>query len=77
MSGESPKIEMRDVEKLLRILNRSQKRLFNVTIDHLVVQLMLLEIIEREVFGEDPDLGKRMAKASQVVEAWRKEEKDE
>ena len=74
--AEDPKIQMRDVEKLVRILDRSQRRLFNVTIDHLVVQLMLLEIIEREIFGEDPELRERMAKAAHVVEGWRKKEEE-
>ena len=71
-----PKIRMRDVEKLIKILDRSQKRLFNVVVDHLTVQLMLLEIIEREVYGEDPELRTRMANAAKIVAAWKKGEND-
>jgi hypothetical protein len=69
-----PKLAIRDVEKLIRLLDRSQRNLFNVVVDHLVVHLMFLEIVEREVFGEDPDLRERMARAAEVVAGWRKQD---
>jgi hypothetical protein len=66
-----PKREIREVEKQIRLLDRGQRRLFQAVVD--LVRLMLLEIVKREGFGEDPDLRERMAKAAQVVAAWRKQ----